>query len=79
MTESEDSIESYWEVIRPHLIERARQRRLSTERAANRYYEATGDSPNYLKMCNEEFRNYIKDRKLIYINDVELDGYKFNR
>jgi hypothetical protein len=27
MTESEDSIESYWEVVRPHLIERARQRR----------------------------------------------------
>jgi hypothetical protein len=27
VTESEDSIESYWEVVRPHLIEKARQRR----------------------------------------------------
>jgi hypothetical protein len=27
MTESEDSIESYWEVVRPHLIEKARQQR----------------------------------------------------
>jgi hypothetical protein len=27
MTESEDNIESYWEVVRPHLIEKARQRR----------------------------------------------------
>lgn len=69
MSESEDSIESYWDVIRPHLIERARQRRAAL-------IKSTLELP---KMFSEY--KIIKDwSKCENYKDLDgLDGYRIKK
>jgi hypothetical protein len=81
LTESEDSIESYWEVIRPHLIERARQRKLLAERDAHRHSDILESFiKTYEKKNKDDFFKIIESRIMdnrIYEGvDRVLDGYR---
>ena len=84
MTESEDSIESYWEVIRPHLIERARLQKLYQERGARKHEDCIDIfTQGYLKERNKNFYKVIEER-IMNNNGYEklnrvLSGYNFKK
>ena len=86
MTESEDSIESYWEVARPHLVERARLRRQYQEDiklAIINHYIGRCETEKFKSIRDEGYR--ITENQPLYNRGyVKLEhrmmssnGYKF--
>lgn len=77
------SIESYWEVIRPHLIKRARQRRLDAERQAEKHrdlkeiFERTWELKNKYDYDDLLFYKIVESQVKAYkILSERIDGYR---